>query len=56
MKILLLLALSFSALADDFKVVEDKLMSAIKSDIRSEKEGERDRNRRPVSTLSLIHI
>jgi predicted methyltransferase len=58
MKILLLLALSFSALAadDDFKVVEDKLMTAIKSDIRSEKEGERDRNRKPVSTLEFLGL
>jgi predicted methyltransferase len=56
MKILLLLALSFSALADDFKVVEDKLMTAIKSDIRSEKEVERDRNRLPVSTLKFLGL
>lgn len=56
MKILLLLALSFTALAEDFKVVEDKLVAAIKSDIRSEKEVERDRNRRPVSTLKFLGL
>jgi predicted methyltransferase len=54
MKVLLLLALSFSALAEDFKVVEDKLMAAIKSDVRTEKESDRDRNRRPVSTLKFL--
>lgn len=56
MKILLLLIISFSALADDFKVVEDKLMAAIKSDIRSEKDTDRDRNRRPVSTLKFLGL
>ena len=57
MKILLLLALSFSALAaDNFKAVEDKLMTALKSDTRPEKDSERDRNRRPVSTLKFFGL
>jgi len=51
-----LTALSFSAMADDFKPVEDKLMAAIKSDIRTEKDTSRDRNRRPVSTLKFMGL
>lgn len=49
-----LTALSFSAMADDFKATEDKLLTAIKSDIRTEKETNRDRNRRPVPTLKFM--
>jgi len=56
MKILLLLVISFTAFADDFKVVEDKLIIAIKSDIRTEKETLRDDNRRPVSTLKFMGL
>lgn len=48
--------LSTHVWADDFKVVEDKLMTALKADIRTEKEQERDRNRRPVSTLKFMGL
>lgn len=51
-----LTALSFSVTADDFKATEDKLVTAIKSDIRTEKDTDRDRNRRPVSTLKFMGL
>jgi predicted methyltransferase len=54
-KYLLLLLISFGVIAEDsFKEVEDKLKSAISSDIRTDKEKDRDRNRRPISTLKFF--
>ena len=55
MKYILLLLISFSAIAEDnFKAVEEKLKSALSSEVRTEKEKERDYNRRPVSTLKFL--
>lgn len=48
--------MSAFAATDDFKAVEDKLKSALKADIRSERETDRDRNRRPVSTLKFMGL
>ncbi len=48
--------LSSTVFADDFKAVEDKLKAAIKSDVRTEKEKDRDRNRKPVSTLKFMGL
>lgn len=56
MRILFLLIISLTAYADDFKPVEDKLKTALASDIRTESEKERDRNRRPVSTLKFFGL
>ena len=56
MKILLLLVISFATFADDFKVVEDKLKTALKAEVRTDKDKERDRNRRPVSTLKFMGL
>lgn len=56
MKYVLLLLVSFSVLADDFKAVEDKLKIALKAEIRTDKEKERDRNRNPISTLKFLGI
>ena len=44
------------AATDDFKAVEDKLETAMKADIRSEKESARDRNRRPIPTLKFMGL
>ena len=44
------------ATADDFKAVEDKLNTALKADIRTERDSERDRNRRPKSTLKFMGL
>ena len=40
----------------DFKAVEDKILTALKSDIRTDKEKDRDRNRKPVSTLEFMGL
>ncbi|MBL4772408.1 MAG: class I SAM-dependent methyltransferase [Alcanivoracaceae bacterium] len=56
MKILLLLIMSFTTFADDFKAVEDKLKTALKSEVRTDKDKERDRNRRPISTLKFMGL
>ncbi|MCF6288995.1 MAG: methyltransferase [Proteobacteria bacterium] len=56
MKYILLLLVSFSIFADDVKVVEDKLKIALESEIRTDKEKERDRNRMPISTLKFFGI
>ncbi|MBL4660018.1 MAG: class I SAM-dependent methyltransferase [Alcanivoracaceae bacterium] len=56
MKILLLLVISFATFADDFKVVEDKLKIALKAEVRTDKDKERDRNRRPISTLKFMGL
>ena len=56
MKTLLLLVISFATYADDFKTTEAKLVSALESSIRTEKETQRDRNRRPISTLKFFGL
>ncbi|MCF6319466.1 MAG: methyltransferase [Proteobacteria bacterium] len=56
MKFILLLLFTFTAYAEDFKNVEDKLNTALKADIRTDKEKERDRNRKPVSTLKFMGL
>ena len=52
----MLIVLSGSALADDYDVVKDKLTVAMNADIRTDKEKERDRNRRPVQTLEFFGL
>jgi len=42
--------------ADDFSAVEAKLDDAMKADIRTEAEIERDRNRKPVDTLKFFGL
>jgi predicted methyltransferase len=44
------------AFADDFDAVEAKLKTAMASDIRTDAEKERDRNRRPVQTLEFFGL
>lgn len=51
--LLLTVALTNSVMADDFS---DKIKLALKSELRSEKEQMRDRNRKPVSTLAFFGI
>lgn len=55
--IVLCLGLLSSGLsASDFEAVESKLKAAMESDIRTEKEVERDRNRKPVETLEFFGL
>lgn len=59
MKYLLAVLLMVSAglaFADDFEAVEAKLKTAMDSDIRTDAEKERDRNRRPVDTLKFFGL
>ena len=57
MKYMLLLLISFSVIADDHSsATEDKIKEALKSDIRTEAETKRDRNRMPVSTLKFFGL
>lgn len=42
--------------ADDFDAVEAKLNAAMKAEIRTDAEKERDRNRRPVETLRFFGL
>ena len=42
--------------ADDFEAVEAKLKTAMASDVRTEAEVERDRNRKPVDTLEFFGL
>jgi len=44
------------AFADDFSAVETKLKAAMEAEIRTEAEVDRDRNRRPVSTLEFFGL
>jgi predicted methyltransferase len=44
------------AFADDFDAVEAKLKAAMASDIRTDAEKERDRNRRPTQTLEFFGL
>lgn len=60
-KILLLLGsviftLSVHAADSDFQAVEEKLQTALQSDIRTDKEKARDRNRQPVETLKFFGL
>jgi predicted methyltransferase len=48
--------LSSSLFASDHSAVESKLKAAMESDIRTEKELERDRNRKPVDTLEFFGL
>ncbi len=55
--IILLAALACStAVADDFDAVEAKLKAAMASDVRSERELQRDHNRMPVETLRFFGL
>ena len=55
--LVLLLLVSGSAMsADDVSAVEAKLKAAMESEIRTEKEVERDRNRKPVDTLEFFGL
>ena len=59
MKYILTVLLMFSAglaFADDFDAVEAKLKAALASDIRTDAEKDRDRNRRPVQTLEFFGL
>jgi len=52
-----LLMLSTSLVfADDFDAVEAKLKTALASEIRTDAEKERDRNRRPIETLKFFGL
>jgi len=44
------------AFADDFDAVEAKLKAALEADIRTDKEKDRDRNRRPIGTLKFFGL
>jgi predicted methyltransferase len=57
MVITILCGLAVSALADDHKMTTaDLIKEALQSDIRSDAEKERDRNRRPVQTLEFLGL
>lgn len=57
-KILFALCLVSSAFvsANDFLATEEKIKMAMKADIRSEKEMERDKNRKPIETLKFLGL
>ena len=55
LSVLLLISTGF-AFADDFDATEAKLKAAMDSDIRTDAEKERDRNRRPVQTLEFFGL
>ena len=44
------------AFAEDFDATADKIRAAMKSDIRSDADTDRDRNRRPVKTLEFYAL
>ena len=54
--LVLLLAFCGGVYAGDFSAVETKLEAAMASDIRTEAEVERDRNRKPVETLEFFGL
>lgn len=56
MKILLLLLISSISFASDFEAVEEKLKTAMQSDIRTEAETDRDGNRNPIATLKFMGL
>ncbi len=51
---LLLSAISFGSIADDFARTKAKLESALQSDLRTKKEKARDANRKPIETLEFF--
>jgi predicted methyltransferase len=53
---LLLLVCGSALAADDASPLETKMKAAMESDIRSEKEVERDRNRKPLDTLEFFGL
>lgn len=55
LSVLLLISASL-AFADDFDATEAKLKAAMGSDIRTDAEKERDRNRRPIRTLEFFGL
>ena len=52
----MLLLVPFSLYASDFGATEEKIKAAMESDIRSEADTERDRNRKPVETLEFFGL
>jgi predicted methyltransferase len=54
--VMFLLVFCSSLFASDFSAVEPKLKAAMESDIRTEKEVARDRNRKPVETLEFMGL
>lgn len=52
----LLLMICGAAWADDFAAVEEKLKVAMESDVRTEAEVKRDRNRDPINTLEFFGL
>jgi predicted methyltransferase len=54
--LLLFVAVSNLATADDFDAVEEKLKAAMQSDVRTAAEIERDGNRKPVATLGFFGL
>ena len=52
----LLMISSGLAIADDFDAVEAKLKTAMGADIRTDREKDRDRNRRPIQTLKFFGL
>jgi predicted methyltransferase len=56
MLVVLLSMLAGLAQASDFSAVETRLEAAMKADVRSEAEVDRDRNRRPVETLEFFGL
>jgi predicted methyltransferase len=55
LSVLLMISASL-AFADDFDAVEAKLKTALDADIRTDKEKERDRNRKPIDTLRFFGL
>jgi len=52
----LLIVCASLAIADDFDATKAKLETAMASDIRTDAEKERDRNRRPIQTLEFFGL
>jgi len=52
----MLLVTTGLAFAEDFDAVEAKLKTAMEADIRTDAEKDRDRNRRPISTLKFFGL
>lgn len=50
----LLIVFAGQAIADDFDATKAKLEKAMKSEIRTERDTDRDRNRRPIQTLEFF--
>lgn len=52
----LLLVSAGTTFSDDFDAVEMKLKAAMAADIRTDKDTDRDRNRRPISTMKFFGL